>query len=271
MATATLVPMLSYRWFLVTVLAVVLVACGGEDNEPSATIRTPTLPSEATETSTESPADNAPTEAPQATPEPTATPAVTDEHGAVILPCDDLLAPVDKQHRLPAECAPSDLVVLPADYSYGGEQLMRQEAAAAFIELREAAAQEGVVIYARSSYRSYDTQVYTYDFHVANSGQEYADRMSARPGHSEHQLGTTTDVVSASSGYELDPFVGTPEAAWIEENAWRFGFIVSYPEGMEDVTGYIYEPWHIRFVGTDIAAEVRDSGRTLGEYLHSLR
>jgi D-alanyl-D-alanine carboxypeptidase len=92
--------------------------------------------------------------------------------------------------------------------------------------------------------------------------------VSARPGHSEHQLGTTADISNADVGYRLtEEFGETPAGRWLAENAWRYGFVLSYPEGAEAVTGYKYEPWHFRWVGEAAAAAVRDSGLTLHEWL----
>ncbi len=203
------------------------------------------------------------------TPSPTATRAIVRTpiaEGFFEVACGDILAPVDKQHRLPAGCEPDDLVDIPSEMSTGGQR-MRREAAAAFGELFAAAQQDGFTILAASSYRSYETQVAVHAGHVARNGQAEADRVSARPGHSEHQLGTTTDVTTASAGFSLGGFRGTPAAAWLAENAWRFGFVVSYPEGKEHITGYVDEPWHIRWIGLDEAARVRTSGLTLHEWL----
>ncbi len=185
--------------------------------------------------------------------------------GTVIVACGDILVPLDKQHRLPADCEPSDLVQLPAEISFGGAQYLRREALDALLELFEAAREDGFILVVNSSYRSYDTQAQTYATWVRLNGQEYADRTSARPGHSEHQLGTTADI--GARGLFLENFAGTPEAAWLAANSWKYGFIVSYPEGKEHITGYAYEPWHIRYVGKDVAAEVHRSGLTLREFL----
>ncbi len=125
--------------------------------------------------------------------------------------------------------------------------------------------EKGFELYVNSGYRSYLEQVSTYNYWVQTNGQAYADRTSARPGHSEHQLGTTADV--AARGLELEAFSGTPEAAWIAANSYKYGFIVSYPDGKEAITGYAPEPWHIRYVGKDVAQQVKDSGLTLHEFL----
>lgn len=277
--------MVRLSWLLPALLAMLLFACGDDDgNGSTVTVRTPTSPPTATQpagdTPTSMPTDeptDEPTDAPTLTPttvppQPTPTTPQRGGDGAVVLPCNDIRAPVDKEHRLPADCVPQNLVALPSAYVCPDcwEQLLTAEAADAFIEMREAAAADGYELFARSSYRSYDTQAQLYNNYVNTHGQAEADRFSARPGHSEHQLGTTTDVTAASAGYQLDPFVGTQEAAWVEGNSWRYGFIVSYPEGMESVTGYIYEPWHLRYVGLATAADVRASGLTLGEYLHEV-
>ncbi len=199
--------------------------------------------------------------------EPTATP--TNEpgpDGSILVACGDMLAPLDKQHRVPADCMPGDLVELPAEISAQGAQYLRSETLAALREMFDAAReQQGFFLVVNSSYRSYQTQADTYNYWVQTYGKEQADRTSARPGHSEHQLGTTADV--GARGLYLEAFIGTAEATWLAENAWKYGFIVSYPEGKEDVTGYAYEPWHVRYVGKDVAAEVQSSGLTLREYL----
>jgi D-alanyl-D-alanine carboxypeptidase len=181
--------------------------------------------------------------------------------------CGDILAPVDKEHRLAPDCAPPDLVTLPGEQVAAAGQQMRAAAAAAFGELFTAALSEGYTVLAASAYRSYQLQVIVYGDHVARLGVAAADRISARPGHSEHQMGTTTDVTSPSAGFTLGGFEGTPEAAWLAANSWRFGFIVSYPAGKEEVTGYSYEPWHIRWIGKSEAAQVHASGSTLHEWL----
>lgn len=211
-------------------------------------------------TSAATPATAAPT-----TPAPLVTVGPGDIDNTLLLACNNILVPVDKNHRLGSDCAPTDLVALPGSASQGGEQLLRVAAKDAFLELTAAAALDGFKLYATSSYRSFQQQIVVYQQNVAAGGQAYADRTSARAGHSEHQLGTTTDVASNTASFE--GFNGTPDAKWIAENSWKFGFIVSYPPGKEDVTGYAREDWHIRFVGKDVAKKVRDSGLTLHEYL----
>ncbi len=113
-----------------------------------------------------------------------------------------------------------------------------------------------------SGYRSYQTQEKLYNNYVKKDGKEVADTYSAMPGHSEHQTGLAFDV-----GYVSEAFANTQEAKWLEENAHLYGFIIRYPKGKTNITGYIYEPWHIRYLGIDIATKVKESGLTLEEYL----
>jgi len=119
-----------------------------------------------------------------------------------------------------------------------------------------------------SGFRPYDFQVETYNRHVANRGKAAADLRSARPGHSEHQTGLAVDVVACDSGCgDHDGFGGTPQSEWIVANAWRYGFIVRYEEGHTATTGYSAEPWHLRFVGRELAAAYADGGfHTLEEF-----
>lgn len=244
-------------------VAIAVAACGGGNPDPS-----PTLSPTTGAAVTKSP-EPEPSATPTATPVPaTPTPRGTPQpDNSIVVTCGDILAPLDKTHRLTEDCVPPDLEALPGEMVASAGQLLRRDAAAAYRELFAAAQADGFTILASSSFRSYQAQVAAYNSHVNRGGQAYADRVSARPGHTEHQLGTTTDVTSASAGYGLESFEGTPEAAWIAANSWRYGFIVSYPEGKEAITGYVYEPWHIRWVGKEQAAKVLISSLTLHEYL----
>lgn len=147
---------------------------------------------------------------------------------------------------------------LPADYDPG----VNPEAQAAFDRMQIAAAAEMLSLSIVSGYRSYATQEATYNRFVNRDGQEKADTYSARPGHSEHQTGLAFDI-----NYAGDSFGSTPEAAWLAANCWKYGFIIRYPEGKSDITGYKYEPWHVRYLGEETAKKVYDSGLTLEEYL----
>ncbi|MDO4864602.1 MAG: D-alanyl-D-alanine carboxypeptidase family protein [Ruminococcus sp.] len=155
---------------------------------------------------------------------------------------------------------------LPQDYNPGG---LTPETNAAFQELVDGAAKDGVTIYLSSGFRSYDLQSQIYNNYVNAYGQSTADTFSARPGYSEHQSGMAIDVNIID-----DSFIGTPEAIWIEAHCNEYGFILRYPFGKQDVTGYKYEPWHIRYIGKENAEAFRkeadkrdDVNLTLEEYL----
>ena len=145
---------------------------------------------------------------------------------------------------------------LPEYYGYGEVP----EALEAFRRMSADAAADGISLYIASGYRSYYVQMRTYNYFVSNRGQKEADRVSARPGYSEHQTGLAFDVNSTSLLFRY-----TPQADWLDRNCSKYGFIIRYPENKESITGYIYEPWHIRYIG-DRAAEITESGLTLEEY-----
>lgn len=146
---------------------------------------------------------------------------------------------------------------LPADFAPGLDSTCYNQ----FCKLSSAAAQEGLNIYLSSGFRSYDYQAQIYNNYCARDGQAAADTYSARPGYSEHQTGLAIDVNQID-----DSFIGTPEAIWLENHCHEFGFILRYPQGKQDITGYQYESWHIRYVGTDLATQIHASGLTLEEY-----
>lgn len=139
---------------------------------------------------------------------------------------------------------------------------MRADVAEALSRLAAAALDEGAgAIGVNSGFRSYDRQVSTYDGYVGSLGRDRADLTSARPGHSEHQTGLAVDVVACAPGCGgIEAFAGTAQADWVAENAWRFGFVTRYEDGATDVTGYEWEPWHLRFIGVDLAKAYRDGG-----------
>ena len=148
---------------------------------------------------------------------------------------------------------------LPSSYAPGWET----EAAGPLWEMIAAAKEEGIKLWMTSGYRSYYDQEYIYNGYVKRDGQEKADTYSARPGHSEHQTGLAYDL------NDLDwNFGETPEGIWVAENCYKYGFILRYPEGKEEITGYKYEPWHIRYVGVEKATEIYESGLCLEEFLN---
>ena len=147
---------------------------------------------------------------------------------------------------------------LPSTYNPGVDPI----ANAALQEMFNAAAAEGFNLFVKSGFRSYSTQKSLYNSYVRRDGAAAADRYSARPGYSEHQTGLAFDINKATSS-----FAGTPEAKWLADNCYKYGFIIRYPEGKEAITGYIYEPWHIRYLGIETATEVYNSGLCLEEFL----
>jgi D-alanyl-D-alanine carboxypeptidase len=162
-----------------------------------------------------------------------------------------LLRRVDKTHGLSPEYIPADLVNLDGtglSVSRPGHSL-RKEAFEAMRRMDKAAREAGLTLLVSSSYRSYEYQKTTFGRAVAEMGEKEAARVSARPGMSQHQLGMAVDFGSIS-----DDFAATKASAWLEKNAGNFGFSLSYPRGMETITGYMWESWHYRYIGLDAAA-----------------
>lgn len=180
---------------------------------------------------------------------------------------------VNKENGLDADYEPDDLVEVKyfaKDRAAYGRK-MRKEAAEAFNALAEAAMKEGYEIVVTTAYRSYDFQNSLYNSYVDSHGQEEADTFSARPGKSEHQTGLAADVSSPSVNYRLmRDYDKSPEGAWLGEHCKDFGFIIRFPKGKERITGYIYEPWHIRYVGEEAAKEMYEKNLTLEEYLQEI-
>lgn len=180
---------------------------------------------------------------------------------------DSITVLVNKNNALSSSYEPSDLSVVNVS-SVNGTVYLREEAARQIESLVQTAQNEsGLTILARSGYRSYQTQSDLYKRYVNANGQAKADTFSARPGHSEHQTGLAIDVTADSVGGQLsDNFGNTAEGQWINNNAHRFGYIVRYKLGTEDKTGYQYEPWHLRYVGVDVATTIYNNGLILEEY-----
>ncbi|MEC0240841.1 M15 family metallopeptidase [Paenibacillus dokdonensis] len=177
---------------------------------------------------------------------------------------------VNKQRSLPDGYEPTDLVEPNVPFSFDGpheKRHLRKEAADALEKLFAGAKDDGIELRAVSGYRSYKRQKSIYENNVKTKGEEYASRVSAVPGTSEHQTGLTIDVSSPSVKNELEENFGdSAEGQWLAAHAADYGFVIRYPKGEEDVTGYVYEPWHIRYIGTDLAQDVAKSGMTLEEY-----
>lgn len=179
---------------------------------------------------------------------------------------------VNKTKNLSDSYVPDDLVSLddvPTVLKNPEVNQLREAAYVALKDFFQAAKNEAEYeLYARSGYRSYNTQAALYKSYVSNNGQSAADKYSAKPGQSEHQTGLSIDITCAALNYLLDDtFADAEEGKWVAENAHRFGFIVRYPKGKEDITGYFYEPWHIRYLGIELSTKVYESGLTLEEYM----
>jgi D-alanyl-D-alanine carboxypeptidase len=188
--------------------------------------------------------------------EVTVTEAVTDDKGEEI-PITDEVTYINELPYIDGILMVNKSYSLPADYDPGVDP----EAERAFTQMQLDAKTEGLNIYISSSYRSYNYQVGTYNRYVQNDGVEMADTYSARPGFSEHQTGLCFDLNTID-----DSFGATPESAWVSANCYKYGFIIRFPEGKEEFTGYKYEPWHIRYVGIDRATKIWQSGLSMEEY-----
>jgi len=180
----------------------------------------------------------------------------------------------NKLNKLPASYAPEDLEEPDVAFSFEGEdekRKLRRVAASALEDLFAGAKEAGHDLFAVSGYRSYSRQESVYNYWVSIYGQAEADTFSARPGHSEHQTGLTMDISSASVGYDLqEAFGDTAEGKWVAQHAHEYGFIVRYPKDKTDITLYSYEPWHLRYVGKDLATVLFHENLTLEEYFESL-
>jgi D-alanyl-D-alanine carboxypeptidase len=167
----------------------------------------------------------------------------------------------------PIDYVPADLVTPKVPFI--SSPLMRAEAAAAIEQLFAASVAEGAgPMQIQNAYRSFAVQTTVHNRLVAQLGKEKAQAQSARPGYSEHQTGLTADVVGIPAVCSIAQCFGTTaQGTWLAANAWRFGFVIRYPEGKQQVTGYIYEPWHIRYVGVALATEMHETSvATLEEF-----
>lgn len=229
-----------------------LVRCGANDD----------IVDTATPTETGTPGT---TPAPTETAEPTLTvPGYFDP---------ELHQLVSKKYSLAADYVPPDLQAIPDNWLMGGQGgLLRGNVIEALEPMMADAWQrDGVDLRIRSAYRSYREQVATFQYWVNTVGEEQARRESAEAGHSEHQLGTTMDFADPDNGWELvESFADSPSGIWLAEHAWEYGFALSYPQAGEAITGYIYEPWHFRYIGVEAAAAFHDSDLTLIEFLEEL-
>lgn len=181
-----------------------------------------------------------------------------------------ILILVNKEYGLTEDYVPEDLITVEVPTVLENPEVnqLRVVAADALKLMFEEAKQSDVYLHARSGYRSYQTQAQLFKNYSERHGEEAANRYSAKPGHSEHQTGLVMDVTSESVDYQLEEIFGeTKEGEWLKDHAHEYGFIIRYPQGAEDITGYIYEPWHIRYLGIEMATHVYESELTYEEYL----
>ena len=175
---------------------------------------------------------------------------------------------VNKLNRLdPKSYAADDLVTVPVDHT--NPAVLRTKAADALVEMFDAyAAEADGKLQVLSSYRSYDVQVSVYGGYAASEGADGADTHSARPGFSEHQTGLALDIGGLPSECPLAAcFADTDQGKWLKANAYKWGFILRYPKGLTDITGYTFEPWHYRYVGVDLATAMHDTDiKTLEQF-----
>ena len=196
------------------------------------------------------------------TPSTSAPAAPTFDRGQLSLddPTSSWVVSNKTRPLVPLDYAPTDLV------SLGGRYQLRAEAAQAMRAMLAGAAAHGLTITVQSAYRSYDYQVGVFTAQVARFGQTKAEIQVARPGYSEHQTGLAADV--GGGGCDIDRCFGTnDEGRWVAAHAAEYGWVVRYPDGKTDVTGYRYEPWHVRYVGVPLATELQRTGTaTLEEF-----
>lgn len=177
---------------------------------------------------------------------------------------------VNRNYLLPSTYTPTDLTEPNIRFSFyypNDKRKLRKAAAKALEKMFQAAEKDNVILYGVSGYRSYARQKQIYDQNIAVRGKKNTDTVSARPGSSEHQTGLTIDISARSVACQLSrAFGNTKEGKWVAKNAHKYGFIVRYPDGKSKITGYQYEPWHIRFVGVTVATYLYKGKLTLEEY-----
>lgn len=180
----------------------------------------------------------------------------------------NLLVLVNKEYTISRDYYPTDMVDIDGSLSTNQNLKVKRDAYTAYKEMLADAQKEGLNFCICSAYRSYELQESLYNNSLSQNGKAYTDKMFAYPGRSEHHTGYAIDVTSASMNWGLSQnYADYPDGAWIKKNCAKYGFIIRYPAGKEDITGYMYEPWHIRYVGVDVAEYITEEGITFEEYL----
>jgi D-alanyl-D-alanine carboxypeptidase len=203
------------------------------------------------------------------------TVSIDSQNRKIVKNLDDMLVLANKERYLPGNYVPKDLVVpnVPFPFKeFAPKKQMRKEAAKALEDLFNQAKKEGMDLYAISGYRSYQTQEDIFDESARINGEAHATEYVAKPGQSEHQTGLAMDVTCPKVHFHVVPeFADTKEGKWLKENMGKYGFILRYPKSKEDVTGYSYEAWHIRYVGKNAAEVINSKDITLEEYLRDYK
>ena len=180
----------------------------------------------------------------------------------------DLMVLVNKYHGVARDYKPENMVEVDLSMAAWDGIYIKREAYDAYTEMFNDAAEQGYTLCVCSGYRTYDYQQELFESNLADHGEEYTYMFSAYPGRSEHHTGLAIDITSPSMDWALSQeFADYPEGQWLDEHCQDYGFILRYPEGKEDITGYGYEPWHFRYVGKDAAKEIMSKGITFEEYL----
>jgi len=177
---------------------------------------------------------------------------------------------VNRDYPISKDYVPGDLVVPDVPFSFYGtyeKSYVREDAARALEKLFKGAQEKGYTLKAVSAYRSYERQTQIYENNLNTRGEEITNKVSAKPGTSEHQTGLAIDVSCDSVGCGLEENFGdTEEGKWLKNNCYKYGFAIRYPKDKTHITGYSYEPWHIRFVGKYLSRHLSENGITLEEY-----
>lgn len=249
---------------ILLILALILGVCGYIHHQDT----TKTIPPTAKPTATAEPS-----------PEPTANPLLPEDINSILnsantAPIDTLpdsyTVLVNRDYLLPSDYVPKDLTEPKVRFSHSehdDKRKLRKTAARALEKMFSAAEKKRILLYGVSGYRSYKRQESIYRRNISLYGKKSTDALSAKPGSSEHQSGLTIDISTNSINCVLsERFSGTKEGKWVAKNAHKYGYIIRYPKGKTKITGYSFEPWHIRYVGVSVATYLYKKKLTLEEF-----
>ncbi len=174
---------------------------------------------------------------------------------------------VNKYYKLNSEYTPDDIISISSSYAWGvnNSKTIRQVTFDAYLKMFNAAKENGINLMINSSYRTYQEQELVYKNYENKYGTEYADEIAARPGHSEHQTGLALDIFCTTNS-NTKTFKDSEAYQWLLNNSYKYGFILRYPEGKENITGFTFESWHYRYVGDEIAKYIYENNITFDEY-----